>query len=193
MRDLLAEFVSRYGRLPTEVDPDYLEFLNMTKYRIMAMPDFKPSKCANCGSCKADGRKYIDFGLEIDWYGIVYLCGLCLTDIADKMGLFDQLKNHIDEALTEVQHIESLKAQGVELHETLTRKIEELNDYYASLHSLGDGNISDRHLSLVPSEISNGPDEPRTDETKPRVVKSTSSSRRKDIPSFTDLLGSTDS
>src|SRR3954466_860008 len=85
-------FVKKYGKLPTEIDPDYLEMLRMSRYRILDVPDVAPAKCANCGSSKNDGRKYVDFGLQVDWYGVVYFCGLCLADIARDMGLFKQVE-----------------------------------------------------------------------------------------------------
>lgn len=40
-----------------------------------------PGKCSICGGMKYDGRKWIDFGLSIDWYGVVYLCTFCFEEI----------------------------------------------------------------------------------------------------------------
>ena len=90
---LLERFVNRYGRLPTEVDPDYLEMLNMSKYRRLAVPDFAPGKCANCGSSRTNDREYLDFGLQVDWYGTVYLCSLCIADMAKTLGLYAAMED----------------------------------------------------------------------------------------------------
>lgn len=37
----------------------------------------QPGKCISCGSGDKS-RRYADFGLDIEFYGVVYLCELCL-------------------------------------------------------------------------------------------------------------------
>ncbi|MFY3741632.1 MAG: hypothetical protein HMLIMOIP_002090 [Candidatus Nitrosomirales archaeon] len=192
MKALVDKFTEKYGRLPTEVDPDYLEMLRMSKYRILNVPDFKPGKCANCGASKDDGRKYIDFGLEIDWYGTVYLCGECLTDISNEMGLFDRLKAELLETKLGNAEIANLQAKGVELHETVVRTFRSLEDFYASIHSLGDNSSLSPPPGAVPMETTSesGTDktESGTKKTSSRTSKSTTSTGRQNVRSLTDLL-----
>lgn len=187
MSSLVDRFIHKYGRLPTEVDPDYLEMLHMSKYQISDVPMFKPGKCANCGSSKNDGRKYVDFGLEVDWYGTVFLCGHCLTDVANAMGLFDDLKRQLTDLQVDRNNAEELQEQGEALHETVISTFKEFENYYdrLSLHTAGNHTPSDITPSVVPDETTV---EPGIDETKPRPVKSTSGSRRTNLRSLTDLL-----
>lgn len=200
----LKEFVRRYGRLPTEIDPDYLEMLNMSKYRILALPTIKPAKCANCGSTKNDGRQYVDFGLEVDWYGIVYLCGLCLRDIATEFGLFDELHVDIERLKKENQELNdklnlllAFKNEGKDLKDEFLHIFKEVKDYLDGIYSSGDSSTTNSNLSVDiykesettdSSEPATTQSEQQPDEAKSRIAKSTSSSGRKDLPSLAELL-----
>lgn len=194
MTSLLERFVKKYGRLPTEVDPDYLEMLNMSKYRILAAPDLKPGKCANCGAARNDGRGYVDFGLEVDWYGIVYLCGHCLKDIAKAAGLFDDLLLEVKKAKEEAASLTGLREKGDEIHETIVRTFSELKEYYVDVRTATDvGNI-DSTISVEPNKDESGTEgssgnESPTKKSEPGTTKPNSSRGSKDVPSLADLLG----
>lgn len=54
--------------------------------QIVEYPMLPPGKCLECGSGGRD-RKYADTGLSVEFYGVVYLCELCLADWASKFGL----------------------------------------------------------------------------------------------------------
>jgi len=189
---LVRKFVEHYGRLPTEVDPDYLEMLQMSKYQISDVPMYKPGKCANCGSSKGDGRKYVDFGLEIDWYGTLFLCGLCLTDVAETMGLFDKYKEEIEKVKQSSFSIDVLREQGGHLEEIMLETFEEVKQYFDNLHSIGADSPSNSPTSVEPYTPSDAETAPRVESTvnepKSKPVKSTSGPGRKDVPSLADLL-----
>lgn len=186
IRDLMEDFVARYGRLPTEVDPDYLEMLRMSKYRIVEIPDFKPHKCGNCGSSKQDGRKYVDFGLEIDWYGTLYLCGLCLHDVAQHMGLFEALADRVDNAECDLNEARQLLETGGELHERVTKTLKEFEDFYIRVFPDGVDRNSNSTPDIVPEpETPNGSG---TIEVQSGAVKPTPESRPKNVRRLADLL-----
>lgn len=191
-QSLFDRFVHTYGRLPTEVDPDYLEMLQMSKYRILDVPDVSPGKCANCGASKNDGRRYIDIGLHVDWYGAVYICGHCLTDLANTMGLFDDLKGQVAELESELENTEDLYSKGVELRETVTKLSKDVEVFYASIHSTESSDNSDSNAGVVSKKTSSqsgiNKAESATGAAKPGTTKSTSVSGRSDIPSLTELL-----
>lgn len=193
----LEKFVAKYGRLPTEFDPDYLEMLRMSKYRVLDAPDGQPGECFNCGSSKNDGRKYIDVQRYIDWYGDVYFCGTCLNEIATEIGLFKNLEAQLLEAEQKSNRIKELQEQGIELHETVTQSFTGLKEFYDNLYSLGDGNTSNIPGNVESYKSSTGAsatDANKQDVTGPesRTSKSSSSSGRKNIRSFADLLGESD-
>jgi hypothetical protein len=183
---LVDDFIHRYGRLPTEFDPDYLEMLCMSKYRIVDVPDFKPGKCANCGASKNDGRKYIDFGLEVDWHGIVYLCGLCLKDIATQMGLFEGVLAELKATYLNLQRFEDLKTQGVDIYEAVVKMGEEIRDFYSRVYPAVPGDSSDDSASVEPE--STEPSQLSVDKAKPRTTKSSNGSGSENFRSLTDLL-----
>ena len=193
--NLVDRFVQRYGRPPTEVDPDYLEMLNMSKYRILDIPDKKDTRCANCGSTKNDGRKYVDFGLEVDWHGIVFLCGLCVKDIALQMGAFDVMSNKINSLVTDNEKLKNLLlAQGDAIESNLSNLMGEVKEYFAGLsaNTPWDGSGSSTASYVVSSEESNESNSDSTESTTPkntrRATKPTTSSGPENFSSLTELL-----
>jgi hypothetical protein len=191
--EILKKFIQRYGRLPTEFDPDYLEMLRMSKYLITDTPRHPPGKCANCGASKVDGRKYVDFGLQVDWYGTVYLDEPCLTDIAKAMGLFKKYEDEIAELKLDVQDVHQLHDQGVRLHETVVRTFEELKEFYGKLPSSGPSSSSTGSDSLESSKDSNSTpsvdaNQSNVNEPELRIVKPPASTGRKNVSSLADLL-----
>lgn len=182
--NLVDRFIHKYSRLPTEIDPDYLEMLRMSKYRILAVPDVSPGKCANCGASKNDGRRYVDFGLHVEFYGAVMLCGECLKDIARTMGLFEDLEDQLKASLEQTQRAVDLQKSG----EILLHKMLQVNkefENFVNLHSLGNDSSINSSASVGSNETAS---KSTIDETKSRVTKSNPVSGRKDVPRLADLL-----
>lgn len=177
------------GKLPTETDPDYLELLRMSKYRIKEIPDFSPGKCANCGSAKEDGRKYIDFGLMVDWYGTVFLCGYCVKNIATEMLLFQPLINEIGKLKHELLNLRLLQQKGEDLEDKILHTFKEVKEYFESLHSnlpaTSDSSSVGNVTSMVDEEATA---ESVPDETKQRSSKPSTSSRPSSVPGLKQLL-----
>jgi nicotinamidase-related amidase len=157
----------------------------MSKYRILDVPDMQPGKCANCGASKNDGRKYIDFGLQVDWYGVVHLCGECVKDIARTMGLFTELENKLKLILAEDERLDALQIQGVELHETAVTLFKEFEAYYDRVYATRDDTPPDSTSSVV---VESPTTESGTNQAEPRSTKSTSSRRSQNTRSLADLL-----
>jgi len=186
MSDLVDRFIQRYGRLPTERDPDYLEMLRMTKYRFLDVPQMKPGKCSNCGSSKVDGRKYLDFGLEVDWYGIVYICSLCLLDITNNIGLFVPYNEEIKKLQREVIALRALNDRGQELQNVVLHTFEEVKNHFVDVQSPSNYTDADINPSMEPDKAATNSS--GTFKTESGVTKSTPSSRRSDVPSLAKLL-----
>jgi hypothetical protein len=54
------------------------------KFQIIeGYPPISPNKCMTCG--KYHGT-FIDFGFNDDWYGAVYFCTDCISDMATQLG-----------------------------------------------------------------------------------------------------------
>lgn len=192
--NLFDRFVQRYGRLPTERDPDYLEMLRMSKYRILPIPDVGPAfKCANCGAAKNDGRGYVDFGLQVDWYGVVYLCTECLKDIAGKAGLFRALELRIIQLEEEIKKRQYVNLSVESFRETVLRTFEEVRERFVDLHSTGDDSSPGNNDSVDSSSNESGKSgtdstESGTTKSEQPTSKSSTVSGRKDVPQLADLL-----
>lgn len=191
-REVVDKFVHKYSRLPTENDPEYLEMLRMSKYKFYAVPMFKPGKCANCGASKDDGRKYVDFGLEVDFFGTLFLCTICIEDIARNAGLFEPLKLELFKITEKLKEKLGLQEQGSNLHDTVVSLFKEFEAYYANLFATGNYTSSDRTSSVESNEAATesvlDSSEPVADAPKPRVTKSSSSSGRSNLRGITELL-----
>lgn len=185
--NLFDRFVQRYGRLPTERDPDYLEMLRMSKYRILPIPDVGPAfKCANCGAAKNDGRGYVDFGLQVDWYGVVYLCTECLRDIAEKAGLFRALELKILQLEEEQKRHSEVKLSIESFQAAVLRTFEEVKENFVGVHSTGD--YSEPSIDDNLDFSSNKSSEPGLTKSKQGAVESPTIAGRKDVPKLADLL-----
>lgn len=55
-----------------------------SRFQIVERPVASPGKCAICG---CTDRPVVDFGLDIEIFGVVYFCLICLTEAADTIGL----------------------------------------------------------------------------------------------------------
>jgi len=58
------------------------------KVQVHRVPPAAPGKCVVCGFSGdvEDSRLFIDFGFDIDYYGVVYFCSLCMTEVANAIG-----------------------------------------------------------------------------------------------------------
>jgi hypothetical protein len=56
------------------------------RVQIIQVPIALPGKCVICGSVGGDGRKFIDFSWQMDWYGAIIFCENCMTEVMDVIG-----------------------------------------------------------------------------------------------------------
>lgn len=191
---LFDRFVARYGRLPTERDPDYLEMLRMSKYRVMGVPDVQPGKCANCGASKADGRKYIDIGLDIPWYGALFLCSHCLNDVGRHTGLFTELEEKLALLQAALNKQEMLEAQGAYLQGELTNVFEGVKQYLDKLSAtridLLPGGDTSVESYKEPSKQATGKGDRPVDAAKQGATKPVTGSGSKNLLSLAERLAS---
>lgn len=55
-----------------------------SRFKIVERPFAAPGKCAVCGATE---KPVVDFGFDLDWYGVVYFCLDCLTEVASTIGM----------------------------------------------------------------------------------------------------------
>jgi hypothetical protein len=181
-------YISMYGRLPTERDPKYLELVRMSKYRITDVPDSQPGRCANCGSSQHDSRKYLDIGVELEFYGIVVFCSLCLDEFARKLGLYRALELRVLQLEEIIAKRQSHTDLGEELKKTVLHTFEQVKEYFdANSNNLASSDV----FTVTDAESRAAAEEPVSEPsagTKSGAVKSATVSRSKNVPSLTDLI-----
>ena len=75
------------------------------KVQITASPMVAPNQCVNCGfSGTAEGRYYIDFGVDIEYYGTVLLCTDCFGETAGRIGwITPEVQDHMNSEIVRQQ------------------------------------------------------------------------------------------
>lgn len=72
--------------------------MSSSRVIVVDTPVSSPGTCCLCGTSGGDGRTFIDFGKQLDWYGAVYFCNFCFMEISEAIGYipvakFTQLHN----------------------------------------------------------------------------------------------------
>lgn len=62
----------------------------LSRFTIQDYPHAAPGKCVLCGANHVrDGRKYVDFGMDVPRYGAVYMCTKCIDELAHLLDYFN--------------------------------------------------------------------------------------------------------
>lgn len=84
--------------------------------QILDFPVANPGKCYYCGG--VDKEQYLDTGIQIEFYGALYICNECFRAIANKMNYISPLQ-HVDlqdkvESLTQDREALEFKLMALE-------------------------------------------------------------------------------
>jgi len=163
-----------------------VETQNLSRFRIVKPTEMMaPCKCAVCG--KFSTGTYIDFGLELDFYGVVYICVEdCFTELAN-----------LQDYHSPGQHkmvMGELACKRDELNIAQDR-IEALEYALDGLRRVGDfsPSSSSNAVDVEQSTQVEGSAEQGVDETEHGFVESTDEQGRPDVlhdDSIKDILGS---
>lgn len=66
-------------------EPAGVEISPNSRFRVSNSPDEMPGHCIVCGASDND-RQYIDFGMSLDFYGVVYFCTHCFAEASAAAG-----------------------------------------------------------------------------------------------------------
>lgn len=174
-------------------DPDYIKELELarinSKFQLLDVPLMSPGKCSNCGASKPDGRKYLDFGLTLEYYGVVYICTICLLEAA-RLVFKDSDFTPVAESVKTLEYYNTI-IEELERIQFIFVGVKGLLDELSSNNAIVDNNDSDLgdSSSDLPIDSETESSDTESSETKPRVAESDTESGRSDIPSLTDILG----
>lgn len=88
--------------------------LESSRYRVLDAPIMIPGTCAVCGASRTDDRKYVDFGLTVDYVGVMYFCTFCVQELANRMGCLtpeqsSKLEDELDSARQTILNFQAQK------------------------------------------------------------------------------------
>lgn len=94
------------------------------KFSIVDSPIALPGVCVVCGSAGGiggDGRKFIDFGYSLDFYGQFYFCTHCFTEPLNALSWAnpEQTESLLKQVNSQAETISRLEAENVVLRGTL--------------------------------------------------------------------------
>lgn len=100
-----------------------------SRLKVLNNPELAPGVCFLNG-CVGDGkRKFIDFGKNIEWYGVVYICTECIVEVVEAsdyipVANFDALHKEYRSLLIEYNQ---LKAKYAPFEEAIKNVVESRN------------------------------------------------------------------
>lgn len=94
------------------------------RFKVLDQPYSLPSKCAFCSlGHNQDGKvTFIDTTLDLDFYGVVYICSNCLTEISNSLGYISPAawEKIVKDSTDNLIENERLKAENDVLRSTVT-------------------------------------------------------------------------
>jgi hypothetical protein len=104
------------------------EYSLQGRVKVLDYPYAAPSKCVVCGSGPEAGRKFIDFGQQLEFYGAIYYCSDCMREVAMCVGFYPVAEF---EKLEDMYHNLSAK------YDRDLAELEGYRDVFASLRRSG--------------------------------------------------------
>lgn len=140
------------------------------RFRVLERPSVAPGKCGVCG---AVDKPVIDFGFDLDYYGVVYFCIECICEAASLLGMVPN-NELVTAQLVQQDLADRLETSGELINEYVNR-INDLHDEFTRRLS-GESIPSSEEPAEVSADVSgNAPTEPGpvdTDsEQKPRTSR----------------------
>lgn len=98
---------------------------------IMNYPVALPGKCTICGYGGGDGRRrFIDFGLSLDFFGAVNFCTDCMAEISRKIGFipkeeFDMLRlenSELRSIIDDLRNVSDIRRDLADFGAALSKK-----------------------------------------------------------------------
>lgn len=95
-----------------------------SRIQLLDRPKAAPGHCAICGFAggfESDGRKFIDWGWDIDFYGAVIICSLCVENIANLLGFAspEQVAGYENSLTVYLLRVSDLEAENAGLRSSV--------------------------------------------------------------------------
>lgn len=118
------------------------------RFKVLDGPVALPGKCAVCGGVKG---KFVDFGLDLDFYGAVIFCVPCIVAAAEVVDLipgskYRELEDQYALAIANITEAESIINGYADRYNTLH------DDFISSLRGTGTPNAQSDEASVSEPE-----------------------------------------
>src|SRR5215831_947758 len=153
---------------PSQLAPPTSNRFNVVEFLAL------PGKCAVCGYSGGDDdrqgtyrRRFVDFGFDVDFYGVVGFCEACVVEMASALGfisknLWEGYRTENSDLKTQIQELKNANSQlrgtiGILSHGVITD---------VDLPPYNDSDITSGNSETTESEqqSSESIDEPRSDD-----------------------------
>lgn len=95
-----------------------------SRYSLHQAPILAPGICIVCKTGSTDERTFIDLGMSFKWYGRMYMCSLCISEIARGIGFGDPDKIAAIQTANEILGLSNIE---------LRKQFEDLNESHRAL------------------------------------------------------------
>jgi hypothetical protein len=106
---------------------------------VKGTPPCAPGKCVLCGDCGNKDSEFIDFGFELDFYGVIYFCQTCIIEISSVLDFVPK---------KQLEEVKDNLARATFALDAMTAQVEELSSVINSLKRfdviLGDSSSSEQ-------------------------------------------------
>jgi hypothetical protein len=101
-----------------------------SRFAVLQSPVALPAKCAVCGTPQGP---LLDFGLDIDMYGVVYFCLTCLEAAAARANLFEKYSVKSEQVRNDLQAYGDLKRRINEVRSNAESTASSINSFLTFL------------------------------------------------------------
>lgn len=140
-----------------------------SRYKVLERPYALPGKCVTCG---ATDRPVVDTNWNIDYYGAVYFCVFCLSEVARVIGMVDgselrEAEADSAKAFNNYVNDHNLKVVKNEQYEYWAATVSNLHNDFASNIHVVDVPVSEDPIFSEPTAVK---DNGRTSKQKSKPV-----------------------
>jgi len=129
-----------------------VSYRSAAKVQVLAAPRLAPGHCCICGSSDQESRDFIDMGWEIDFFGVVYICTFCFSEVVNILGCLTKEQSEALEHENNIlrQRIVDFQAKELAIHDAADKlRASGLLDFASS----GDSSGSDSTISSGPETL----------------------------------------
>jgi hypothetical protein len=121
-----------------------------SRFAVLQSPVALPAKCAVCGTPQGP---LLDFGLDIDMYGVVYFCLTCLEAAAARADLFEKYSVKSEQIRNDLQAYSDMKRRINEVRNNAESTASSISSFLAFLFDFSGAGFIVPETSVEPKSV----------------------------------------